>query len=122
MKARISAKKRFTKKELDLLEECAEEVCTKKMYGMMRRIFKSIAYSLNRKYGFGKQRMMVVLNEAKEIMDECPKNEIFWDQLDKVCIDEIGINFVRETTDKNGRLVFNGEAKVFEDEEDMNTN
>lgn len=122
MKARISAKKRFTKKELDLLEECAEEVCTKKMYGMMRRIFKSIAYSLNRKYGFGKQRMMVVLNEAKGIMDEYPKNEIFWEQLDKVCIDEIGINFVRETTNKNGRIVFNDESRVFEDEKDLNTN
>lgn len=89
---------------------------------MMRRIFKSIAYSLNRKYGFGKQRMMVVLNEAKEIMDEYPKNEIFWDQLDKVCIDEIGINFVRETTNKNGRIVFNDESRVFEDEKGLNTN
>lgn len=118
MKARISAKKRFTKKELDLLEECAEEVCTKKMYGMMRRIFKSIAYSLNRKYGFGKQRMMVVLNEAKEIMDEYPKNEIFWEQLDRVCIDEIGIRFVREKINKDGNIIFDDdETRVFEDEE-----
>lgn len=92
------------------------------MYGMMRRIFKSIAYSLNREYGFGKHRMMIVLNEAHKIMDEYRQNEIFWEQLDKVCIDEIGINFVQETTNKNGRLVFNDEARVFEDEENLNTN
>lgn len=122
MKARISARNGLTKKELNLVEEYAREVCTKRMYGMMRRIFKSFAYSLNRNYGFGKYRTMVVLDEAKKIMDEYPKNEIFWEQLDRVCIDEIGINFVRETTNKNGRIVFNDESRVFEDEKDLNTN
>lgn len=118
MKARISARNGLTKKELNLVEEYAREVCTKRMYGMMRRIFKSFAYSLNRNYGFGKYRTMVVLDEAKEIMDEYPKNEIFWDQLDRVCIDEIGIRFVREKINKDGNIIFDDdETRVFEDEE-----
>ena len=106
MKARISPKNGLTKKQLYLVEEYATEICKKRMYGMMRRIFKSFAYSLNLYYWFGKYRTMVVLDKAKEIMDEYPENEIFCEQLDRVVIDEIGIDFVREKTDKDGKAVF----------------
>lgn len=118
MKARISPKNGLTKKQLDLMEEYAAEICKKRMFGMMRRIFKSFAYSLNRYYGFGKYRTMVVLDKAKEIMDEYPENEIFWEQLDRVCIDEIGIDFVREKLDENGKVMYDydDDTKVFESE------
>lgn len=117
MKARISPRNGLTKKQLDLMEEYAAEICKKRMFGMMRRIFKSFAYSLNRYYGFGKYRTMVVLDKAKEIMDEYPENEIFWEQLDRACIDKIGIRFVREKTNKDGKIIFDDDdTRVFEDE------
>lgn len=39
-------------------------------------------------------------------MNDNRGNDIFWEQLDRVVIDEIGMDFVREKTDKDGKAVF----------------
>ena len=106
MKARISPKNKLTKKQQDLMRELAEEELSKKQYGFTRRLFKAFCYVLNRKYGFGKYRLSAAIGEIEQVMDECLTSEIFWEQLDRVVIDEIGLDFVREKTDKDGRAVF----------------
>ncbi|MEE3451049.1 MAG: hypothetical protein VZR27_10245 [Acutalibacteraceae bacterium] len=114
MKARISPRNKLTKKEQDMMIELAEEALSKKQYSFMRRIFKAFCYVMNRTYGFGKQRLNIAISEIEKTMNECITNEMFWEQLDRVVIDEIGLDFVRETTDKDGKAVFtDGDTEIF---------
>ena len=106
MKARISPRNGLTKKQQDMMRELAEETLSKKQYGFARRLFKAFCYVMNRTYGFGKYRLGVAIGEIEKIMDECLTSEIFWEQLDRVVIDEIGMDFVREKTDEDGKAVF----------------
>ena len=118
MKARVPRNAKMTRKEEKLLREYTKDVFRKKYLGFERRIFKAMAYALNRNYGFGKNRIKTVLIEAEKIADEYGTDEIFWDHLDRVCIDEIGIDFVREKLDENGKVMYDydDDAKVFESE------
>lgn len=106
MRARIPPKMKYSKREQKELQKLAEDALSKKQYGFMRRLFKAFCYVLNRKYGFGKYRLSAAIGEIEQVMDECLTSEIFWEQLDRVVIDEIGLDFVREKTDKDGRALF----------------
>ena len=114
MKARIAPRYKLTKKVQDLMTELAEETLSKKQFSFMRRIFKAFCYVLNRNYGFGEKRLYAAIREIEKVMDECITNEMFWEQLDRVVIDEIGVKFARETTDKDGKVVFtDGDTEIF---------
>lgn len=62
----------------------------------IRRNYKMIAYALNRKYGFGKGRIGELLLEIQELAEESRTNPDFWRHLDKVVVDEIGLEFGKE--------------------------
>ena len=83
MKARVPRNAKMTRKEEKLLREYTKDVFRKKYLGFERRIFKAMAYAL-----------------------------------DRVCIDEIGIDFVREKLDENGKVMYDydDDTKVFESE------
>ena len=105
MKARISPRNILTKKQQDLMRELAEETLSKKQYGFARRLFKAFCYVMNRTYGFGKYRLGVAIGEIEKIMDECLTSEIFWEHLDRVVIDELGIEFEREEVNEDGEVI-----------------
>ena len=63
-------------------------------------------YVLNREYGFGEKRLNIITDEVDKLIHDNRGNDIFWEQLDRVVIDEIGIKFAREKTNKDGKAVF----------------
>lgn len=106
MKARIPREYKLTRIEQDLMMELAEKEFNKQRFAFMRQIFKMFCYVLNREYGFGKKRLTIITDEVEKLMNDNRGNDIFWEQLDRVVIDEIGMDFVREKTDKDGKAVF----------------
>ena len=61
-----------------------------------RRNLKLISYSVNRRYGFGKGRIEELLLFLNRVIEEESEKPDFWRHLDRVVIDEIGIDFDRE--------------------------
>jgi hypothetical protein len=61
-----------------------------------RRIFKLFCIALNEKYGFGKNRLLSVLQEVECLSVESQQDEVFWTHVDKVVVDQLGINFEKE--------------------------
>lgn len=61
-----------------------------------RRIFKLFCIALNEKYGFGKQRLLSILQEVECLSVESQQDEVFWTHIDRVVIDQMGIEFERE--------------------------
>lgn len=62
----------------------------------MRRVFKLFCVSLNKKYGFGKSRLLSVIQEVECLSIESQQDEVFWTHVDKVVVDQLGINFEKE--------------------------
>lgn len=61
-----------------------------------RRIFKLFCIALNEKYGFGKNRLLSTLQEVERLSVESQQDEVFWTHVDKVVIDQLGVNFEKE--------------------------
>lgn len=75
------------------------EVYQEESNGMFRRYYKLLAVSLNRKFGFGKQRIQRVFEDISELSKQREHDEVFWAHVDKVVIDQLGIEFKRENYD-----------------------
>lgn len=54
-------------------------------------MFKALCYCLNRDFGFGKKRLEFLINSIRDLLDESLTDECFWEHLDRVVIDELGI-------------------------------
>ena len=59
---------------------------------------------MNEKYGFGTKRLAALVDDFTAKLDESSKDEVFWEHIDKVVIDNLGIPFERDYTDR-GRVV-----------------
>lgn len=95
MKARIPLDKRSKK----IIEQEAERILEDQSVRKMRQIYKVICYALNRGFGFGAGRLCKLIAEVDQLIEESKRDEIFWTHLDRVVIDEIGIQFDREEED-----------------------
>ena len=105
MKARVPLKNKFTKRTQKDMLALAEQELSRKQYGFTRRLFKAFCYCLNRDFGFGKQRLELLINSVNELMNEVLTDEAFWEHLDKVTIDELGIEFEREEVNEDGEVI-----------------
>ena len=105
MKARIPLRNKFTKRTQKDMLALAEQELSRKQYGFTRRLFKAFCYCLNRDFGFGKQRLELLINSVNELMNEVLTDEAFWEHLDKVTIDELGIEFEREEVNEDGEVI-----------------
>lgn len=101
MKCNLSLERRLpknTKDELDkyILEQ-SEKYILKSNLDCIRRMHKLIALNLNKRYGFGRKRILDLFNDCGFGASEQQKyDEIFWHHVDKVVIEEIGILFEKE--------------------------
>lgn len=105
MKARVPLRNKFTKRTQKDMLALAEQELSRKQYGFTRRLFKAFCYCLNRDFGFGKQRLELLINSVNELMNEVLTDEAFWEHLDKVTIDELGIEFEREEVNEDGEVI-----------------
>ena len=71
---------------------------------LTRRILKTFIYVMNEKYGFGTKRLAALVADFTAKLDESSKDEVFWEHIDKVVIDNLGIPFERDYTDR-GKVV-----------------
>lgn len=61
----------------------------------MRRWFKLMCAALNRRYGFGHDRLMELIDEINQLSEDSEKDEIFWTHMDRL-MESIGMDFDKE--------------------------
>lgn len=62
----------------------------------VRRIYKLMCAVYNELYGHGKGRCMRAISRISELSDKHKDDEVFWAHIDRVVIDQMGIEFERE--------------------------
>lgn len=68
---------------------------------MAERCLKIFLYVLNRDYSFGRKRANEFYSACGELLASADSDEIFWEHIDKVVIDRLGISeFQRDYTEK----------------------
>ena len=100
MKARISPIDKLSKKEKEELTKYISQLGYK-MYqdesqGLFRRYCKLTAVALNKKFGFGANRIKSVFDEITEVSKGRANDEIFWRHIDKIVREELKMNFPME--------------------------
>ena len=61
-------------------------------------------FVLNQNFGFGHDRLNKALKEMTEVIKHSSEDEVFWEHLDRVVIDQLKLPFQRDYTEK-GQVV-----------------
>lgn len=100
MKVRIATLDSLTKKQRDEIDKYIKtrglEIYQAEAEGNFRRYYKLLAVSLNKKFGFGKKRILEVFEDISELSKERDKDTVFWSHIDKIVIDQLGIKLEKE--------------------------
>ena len=98
MKARRSIDKKYQER----IRNEVEAEFQKQSKDMANRFFKLFCVALHRepKFRFGKYRLSRVLQVVNDMCVEAEKDEIFWYHVDRIVIEEIGLDFVKEDYDR----------------------
>lgn len=107
MKARIHYFR--TAKEKKLIEEEMlleyRKIERKKAREMAQRCLKIFLFVLNRDHHFGEKRAKEFYRACGELLETADSNPVFWEQIDRVVIDYLGITeFDRDYTE-HGKAV-----------------
>lgn len=113
MKARIprlsnNEKKRMKSEIKFEVEKIWDEMEQKKEDDLTRRILKTFIYVLHEKYGYGIKRLSALVKEFTSMLEHSSEDNVYWEHIDKVVIDELKIPFKRDYTDR-------GKAVTYED-------
>lgn len=92
MKARISLNNRISAKQ----KQAVGEYVRNQQRDMMRRFFKMMCFVLNENYGFGRERLLKVVDGVNKISELHMEDEEFWYHLDKRIIEQMNIPFEKE--------------------------
>lgn len=95
MKARLPV----TKKVKSSVRKCVAEELDRQEKQRTRRIYKLLCAALNRRYGFGKSRLLVTISDISSLAVQHDEDEIFWAHIDRLVIDQIGMPFDREESE-----------------------
>lgn len=98
MKARVPAVSRLSNKQKACIREAAAMELQKQEEHRMRRMFKLMCISLHETYGFGHDRLYNVISSMDRLATEHDRDEVFWDHVDRVVIDELKMEFEKEAT------------------------
>lgn len=102
MKCNMSYKNRISKKEKEdikrFISEEAQKYILLENQNCVRRTFKLFAVALNKKYGFGKKRLLDLFNEVGEKQSETRREnkESYWKHIDDIILNELKLDFQRE--------------------------
>ena len=92
MKAHISASMRLTKREKAIVKEYDDSIQNE---NFMRYVKLSIV-ALHEQFGFGHDRAADFLGTISRLAEEAEKDEIFWEHIDKIVIEELKLELQRE--------------------------
>lgn len=109
MKARIprisANEKKKLKSEIKLeVDRIWKEVEQKKENDITRRVLKTLIYVLNTEYGYGIKRISRLFASFTKMLEESDKDEVYWEHIDRVVVDDLGLPFERDYTN-NGQVI-----------------
>lgn len=103
MKARIPLTANQQKRIHDEMLREYQKVAEVERNDITRRVCKTMIYILNRYFGFGLKRCAKVFNAFAEHIANSSGDEVYWEHIDRVVIDQMGLPFERDYTDR-GRV------------------
>ena len=118
MKARIpkisgnDRKRMLSEVEIEV-KKAWEKVEEEKTIDITRRVLKTIIYKLNTEYGYGIKRISRLFNSFTKMLEESSKDEVYWEHIDRVVIDDLGLPFERDYTN-NGQVISESRLKLKE--------
>ena len=124
MKARIpkisgnDRKRMLSEVEIEV-KKAWEKVEEEKTIDITRRVLKTIIYKLNTEYGYGIKRISRLFNSFTKMLEEANKDEVYWEHIDRVVIDKLGLPFERDYTN-NGQVISESRLKLKEDKNARN--
>lgn len=83
MNARIRLFDRMSNKQKADIEAYAKKVARSESEANLRRILKIVCIALHEKFGFGRDRLMTVINEVGIISETRKDDEVFWYHVDR---------------------------------------
>ena len=119
MKARIpkisgnDRKRMLSEVEIEV-KKAWEKVEEEKTIDITRRVLKTIIYTLNTEYGYGIKRITRLFNSFTKMLEESSKDEVYWEHIDRVVVDKLGLPFERDYTN-NGQVSSESRVKLKED-------
>lgn len=100
MKVRFSPLFNLTNKQQKEINEYmaqrAMNIYNEEATGLIRRCYKTFAVALHQKYGFGRNRLLQLMDELKDISKLRKSDDVFWKHMDDIIINEIKLDFDRE--------------------------
>lgn len=105
MRARIKASDMLSKPAREAVEEYILAEVNRTKNEEMARFLKIICATLHKEFGFGGKRLTDLVFKSQEFMQENKGNEIFWDKIDELLIDKLGIPFSREDYEEREKAV-----------------
>ena len=96
MKAHVPAAGRLSKKQMTAIREAAGDALRRQEQDHIRRIFKLLCVALHESYGFGRRRLQKVLETISRTAQEADADEVYLAHVDRVVIDQLQMDFVRE--------------------------
>lgn len=124
MKARIprisgnDRKRMLSEVEIEV-KKAWEKVEEEKTIDITRRVLKTIIYTLNTEYGYGIKRISRLFNSFTKTLEESSKDEVYWEHIDRVVINKLGLPFERDYTN-NGQVISESRLKLKEDKNERN--
>ena len=124
MKARIpkisgnDRKRMLSEVEIEV-KKAWEKVEEEKTIDITRRVLKTIIYKLNTEYGYGIKRISRLFNSFTKMLEESSKDEVYWEHIDRVVVDKLGLPFERDYTN-NGQVISESILKLMEDKNERN--
>ena len=90
MRARISGERRLSKADKAAIRDYIDTY----ERDATRRLLKLVCVALHHTFGFGPQRLRRALDAANALIDQ--RDEILWYHIDKLLIDQLGLEFEQE--------------------------
>ena len=106
MKARIPMTCAQQRRIRDEMIREYRKVADEERDDMARRICKTILFILNRDFGFGVKRCARLFSTFADHLYHSPEDEVYWEHIDRVVIDQMGLPFERDYTDR-GKVASN---------------
>lgn len=102
MNARIRLKDKLSKKEKANIEAYVQEVNQNEAISISRRLVKIFCVALNQGFGFGHDRLAVLLGEVDNLAEKQKDDPVFWSHVDREVINYLKLPFEPEDYDKMG--------------------
>ncbi len=93
---------KLTNKQKAKIEAYAKEVSQLEAVNNARRLIKIFCVALNQRYGFGHDRLAVLLGEVDNLAEKQKDDPVFWSHIDREVIDYLKLPFEFEDYEKMG--------------------